>query len=62
MRGRARFLISMVLTPGWRVQPRPDFKCNPSTRLAFFPMNDPIPTLPSVLTFAASDPTSGAGL
>ena len=25
-------------------------------------MSDPIPTLPSVLTFAASDPTSGAGL
>ncbi len=25
-------------------------------------MNDPSPTLPAVLTFAASDPTSGAGL
>jgi len=25
-------------------------------------MTDPIPTLPAVLTFAASDPTSGAGL
>jgi hydroxymethylpyrimidine/phosphomethylpyrimidine kinase len=25
-------------------------------------MNDPRPTLPAVLTFAASDPTSGAGL
>jgi hydroxymethylpyrimidine/phosphomethylpyrimidine kinase len=25
-------------------------------------MNDPVPSLPSVLTFAASDPTSGAGL
>jgi hydroxymethylpyrimidine/phosphomethylpyrimidine kinase len=25
-------------------------------------MNDPTPTLPAVLTFAASDPTSGAGL
>ena len=27
----------MVLTPGWRAQPRPDFKCNPSHRLVFFP-------------------------
>ena len=25
-------------------------------------MNDPTPSLPAVLTFAASDPTSGAGL
>lgn len=25
-------------------------------------MNDPVPSLPAVLTFAASDPTSGAGL
>ena len=62
MRGRARFLISMLLTPGWRAQPRLDFKCNPSPHLAFFPMADPVPNLPSVLTFAASDPTSGAGL
>src|SRR5437870_13072643 len=53
---------SMLLSRGWRVQQRRDFKCNPSHRLAFFPMNDPLPSLPAVLTFAASDPTSGAGL
>ena len=52
----------MVLTPGWRAQPRPDFKCNPPNRLVFLPMNDLAPSLPAVLTFAASDPTSGAGL
>ena len=52
----------MVLTPGWRAQPRPDFKCNPPNRLAFLPMNDLTPSLPAVLTFAATDPTSGAGL
>ena len=47
MHGRARLARkSMVLTPGWRAQPRPDFKCNPSQRLAFFPMNEPVPTLP----------------
>ena len=62
MRDARGCLISMVLTPGWRVQPRPDFKCNPAYRLAFSLMSDSVPSLPAVLTFAASDPTSGAGL
>ena len=52
----------MLETRGWRTQPRPDFKCNPPTRAPRISMNDPVPSLPAVLTFAASDPTSGAGL
>ena len=52
----------MVVVPGKRAQPQMGFKCSPEQHLAFSFMNDPSPSLPAVLTFAASDPTSGAGL
>src|SRR5258708_6399356 len=52
----------MVATLGSRAQSRCDFKCNP-LRNRLVPMPDPLVALPpAVLTFAASDPTSGAGL
>src|SRR3954464_11063310 len=58
MRGRPH-LQCIVPIASSRVQRGPDCKCNvPRASL----MNDPAASLPAVLTFAASDPTSGAGL
>src|SRR6185503_3750879 len=56
----------MVAIPDRRAQPRAGFKCNPPVfRSLPQPrrMSEPASfSLPAVLTFAATDPTSGAGL
>src|SRR5205807_10172577 len=55
-RAHLRCIVSIASS---RVQRGSDCKCN-APRVPS--MNEPSPSLPAVLTFAASDPTSGAGL
>src|SRR5258708_1055922 len=61
MQGTRALPRSIVAIPGRRAQREPGFKCTPPSPPRV-PMNDPAPSLPAVLTFAATDPTSGAGL